>query len=809
MSRRTQRNPGSTGRGNRANGATAAVATDEPGRVADADASAWLGERLRRLALGLTTALVVSRSFWPSEPDYRIDAGAGLPVILSLLVVAGLAVAGPLISGRFRWRFSWADLGVVLMVAFIGVAAGSAADRRPAINMAWEWGAVGLTYILLRNLPRTRRESAAVVAALGAAAVSVAVYGLFHVTVELASVREAYLANREEALRLLGIVPGSPSQALYENRLLGSNEPTSTFGLANSLAGFLVGPLVVAIGLAWDRLTRPQGEGSRWGAVFLAVPPIGLVLYCLVLTKSRSAYLGLGVGLLILAWRERTRVRPRTLIVGAVAGALIVLVLVFAGSRTGRLDREVLTESGKSLRYRAEYWQGAWAVINESPSTFWKGHGPGNFSDPYARHKLPESSEEIKDPHNFLLEVWAAGGLRAVLALTVALGFGLWRLLKPSRSAPDRGPAELSDAPVPSEPRGRRLKPARDPDAPPAGAGWVVGFASLGWLLALPPLGGLMLFSGDLDRWLVLGSAWLVACGCGQALWRQQRLDAGLIGAAVVAILVNLVAAGGISVAAVAISLWGLMAVGLNLRDEEACGRLRESGGRIAGFSVAAVWVALLGTFVGAVRPYWKSEAAMLAAAEELDARGRMPDFDRVEALLAMAAEADPLSARPWAALASASYQAWVARGAKPDDLRWRKVPIAMYKTVSRPRNPDSWTRHRERARITSLLLKQLGTNLSPTEVTRYRADIVEASRRAVRLYPTNASLRAWLAEASAEIGMISDALKEGREALRLDAQTPHADKKLDPEVRVWLKARLPEWEKAVGQGEPPLPDRP
>ena len=99
---------------------------------------------------------------------------------------------------------------------------------------------------------------------------------------------------------------------------------------------------------------------------------------------------------------------------------------------------------------------------------------------------------------------------------------------------------------------------------------------------------------------------------------------------------------------------------------------------------------------------------------------------------------------------------------------------------------------------MTNLLIKQLGDKLSPLDATSYRADVVHASRTAVRLYPTNASLRAWLAEASAEIGMIPDALTEGREALRLDRLTPHPDKKLEPAVRLWLESKLPEWETAA-----------
>ena len=76
----------------------------------------------------------------------------------------------------------------------------------------------------------------------------------------------------------------------------------------------------------------------------------------------------------------------------------------------------------KSLRYRGEYWQGAWGVITDgAPSlagalvepTFWWGVGPGNFAGPYVKYKLPEASEEIVDPHNLFLEVWATGGFCA------------------------------------------------------------------------------------------------------------------------------------------------------------------------------------------------------------------------------------------------------------------------------------------------------------------------------------------------------------------------------------------------------------
>jgi hypothetical protein len=134
----------------------------------------------------------------------------------------------------------------------------------------------------------------------------------------------------------------------------------------------------------------------------------------------------------------------------------------------------------------------------------------------------------------------------------------------------------------------------------------------------------------------------------------------------------------------------------------------------------------------------------------------------------------------------------------KPGDQRWRTMPILWLKAVEPPRNPNSWVYHSERAIEMRKLLDVVGPHLSPREMLSYRANIVEATRTASRLYPTNPTLHARLAEASAEIGMIGDAVKEAKEALRLDALTPHLDKKLSGPLRKHLDEQLPEWEKAA-----------
>ena len=85
---------------------------------------------------------------------------------------------------------------------------------------------------------------------------------------------------------------------------------------------------------------------------------------------------------------------PRVLLAIVLSGCVVIAGLVIAGLATGRLDPQVLTQSPKSLRYRLEYWRGAWGVITEgaptvagvcAAPTFWWGVGPGNFGGPYLR----------------------------------------------------------------------------------------------------------------------------------------------------------------------------------------------------------------------------------------------------------------------------------------------------------------------------------------------------------------------------------------------------------------------------------------
>jgi len=778
------------------------------GHGAGEASAALVGEQVRRLALGLFAALMTARAYWPSETDPTQASGSGLVWVLAMLIVMGLGIASSLIGGRFHFRWSWTDAAVVALMCLVGLSSTRGLDRRLAINLAWEWAGLGFAYVLARNLPRTRGESTVLAGALVATAVAVSGYGQFQAGVEIPQLRARFQKNPAQVM-LEAKIPADPQHVrVFTDRLLGSNEVFSTFGLANSLAGFLVGPLVLAVAMMIRNLADARAPGSRWGVIGLAAAPLLCILTCLILTKSRSAWIGLLVGLAVLAWCERRKVPARLLIGAGVAGLALVVALAALGLSTGRLDREVLTQSPMSMRYRLEYWQGAWGVITEGAqghaagaSTFWSGVGPGNFGSHYLRHKLPQSSEEIQDPHDLFLDVWAIAGFWALLALAASLALAFWNLLGPAAAGPgeddkarDRPRRRHSAVPRETSPIAAAPLPAGAPDR----NGWLTLSAGQGLVMVLL-VGQMNLFQGDLlIRWAILAAGWLLAALLGRGFWRRVPLPATAFGAAVAACVVNLLAAGGIGMPAVALVLWLLIALGLNLREDRPCGRLREYAGRLPAVSLALVWSALAGSFIGAITPFWRSEAALAGADDAL--AHRPPEFERAQGAYDFAKEADRYSPRPWLGDAYLQLLIWESRGSKPGDLRWKKIPTLMLKAASPPRNPDAWTLHSERALVIRDLLKKLGQTLAPREIIPLQASIVEATRTASHLYPTNATLHARLAEASADISMFRDAVTEAKEALRLDTITPHQDKKLASAERELLKASLPDWTEKAAQ---------
>jgi hypothetical protein len=521
---------------------------------------------------------------------------------------------------------------------------------------------------------------------------------------------------------------------LFENRL-SSNEPTATFALANSLAGFLVPWLLMT--LAIGGLAGQAGAGAKnhsqiaWAAV--CALPLAL---CLLLTKSRAGYLAMLAGfsaLLFVAWRIRGRIWDV-----AVAAAFIGAILLAIGYISGALDLEIITESVKSLSYRLHYWRGALGMVHDHPLF---GCGPGNFQDEYTLYKLPEASEVVADPHNFAFEIWATSGTPALILLLMILLAGAVESYRGgNRSIQDDSQVIVAES-------ASRL--------------WAPLVGGLAGLVLAMAVG---LFSSvDLPtRVFLSGVAILPVVTVAFVPWIQHgKLPESVPLACTAALLVNLLAAGGISFAGVAGSLWLLLAIGGAGED-----RPRVSSRRAVVCTVAAL-LALVGTCYGtAYRPVL--ECRRLLALARLEPA-------RTQEYLSAATEADPWADEPWQQLAAANFAQWRAEPSDELSDRWLHEQNEFLRR--RPHSSALWQDAADRC------FEAYGASPDGERNREFLNEAVRLYRGAIELYPNYAIVHARLALALAAAGD-SDARSEAVIALKLDRRTPHADLQLRKRLR-------------------------
>jgi tetratricopeptide (TPR) repeat protein len=462
-----------------------------------------------------------------------------------------------------------------------------------------------------------------------------------------------------------------------------------------------------------------------------------LVGYCLVLTKSRTAWIGVlaGCGL----WgvlQARRHIPIRSAAQAVAAGAVVVAVLGSLAWWSGALDRLVLTETPKSLRYRLEYWTGTWGVIREAPLL--GVGGTGNFRQHYLGHKLPGSSEEVLDPHNFVLDVWVNGGLVALLGLAGVL----WCFA--SRVCQAVGPVSSendSTAALGSSRAGNFQ----------AGAGWVGAFALLLLLAQEWALEAVV----DWQLLWLLGS-WIVAA------WLIPRTVPPLtaIVAAGGAWLVHLLGAGGIAMPAVNTVLLLLL---LGPRDENPSARVAndtlrpQRRGQLEYFArLAAMLVAGVTAFLIPSVPVSLARTYVAAGEALLSQRGDPADARRY---FQQAAEADPLDPDPWHDLAQLDYAASMQGGAES-----RAAFDAAIANLQQAIQRDPYA-----PKLHWMGARWCLERLSSTNDSVLAAAALEFAEAAVVGYPHDAGIRATLAEAYAAGGHTPDASREAGRALELD----------------------------------------
>lgn len=724
---------------------------------------------LRPAILAIATALLVSTPLIASESIISDGSGATWHVMWLALAVISLLGSALFTDNSNRW--TWADLFVLLLVAWHVVSAAVCdGNQRHAWNAAWQWAAYGALAIVLRQQLTSAKETRALVVVLLALALAVSFHAFYQYAYSQPMLRAAYEKNPEEILRQMGVTaePGSPLRTLAENRI-NSKEPTAEFALTNSLAGFLLPWFLLAIALAFSSVQKELD----W-KLLATLLVVTLVMFgVLLLTKSRTAVLaGAGGCVLILLYGRRSGWQldwrwPA----GLAAGAMVIGLIVVAAKG---LDAEVLSESPKSVLYRLEYWRATASLIADEPLF---GVGPGNFQERYVNYKLPQASETVADPHNFLLEIWSTAGTPALLALLGLMFATAWQL---SRRTPVVEPVEPLPAKSSAE-NGMEIGHFA------IYAGVVVGLLLAGIL-------GFIVFDaletthtgvvpnsdsgiGGIPIIWLTSAVSLLICSLGLKDWvNRGELPRWAIIIALIALLVNLLAAGAAIFAGVVNAAWLLWAIAMQ-QGSLATNSTPAKGEsptwswsnpqvtKVISIGMACAFVAaLVGCYMTEYQPVLQGHVLQL---EAISARDR-GETNLASSLIDQAIQTDPWAPMPRRLLADFRLRQWLG---KQIQRNWGPFTDAMadYERSS----PHHYTLHEERGQWL-LLAARKTKNAEKLQMS------AEAFETASKCYPNSAFLHAQLAAVYAEQDRTADARSEADEAKRLDDLCPHKEQKLE-----------------------------
>jgi|GEM_PF-6120521 len=370
-----------------------------------------------RVVIAMAAASIIYSAYWTHD-SIEVSQGAARYLVTALLLtsaIAGIsfgAVRGvDCIVDGLAWSLAgWMTLSLV-------VNAGHANVRLGINELGW-WLATAALVSISRRVAALPMPALSLLRLIIAVSLGVAIYGWHQWFIGFPEMIAQYKANPEAMLRQMGIVAdeNSATRIVFENRLYDGG-PTGTFALANSMAAMLVGGMVAMIGLLFV-------EWRRMNVIRRAVwiTAIAIVGGMVLATRSRSAMVAI---VAIVLWLLITQLRHRKWLVLAIIqrrhlliAATVFASLVIAGLVYAMRNSEWVQQAPASLAIRFRYWVACGKMVLESP---WFGVGPGQFKSSYEAYRAEASTEQIADPHQFMLQTLTAGGLPSLLILLALL----------------------------------------------------------------------------------------------------------------------------------------------------------------------------------------------------------------------------------------------------------------------------------------------------------------------------------------------------------------------------------------------------
>ncbi len=479
----------------------------------------------RRTGLIVATAMlavaIVYVGYWTHD-SIDLQLGSARYLVAWLVIAAGLAMTSCHDVSRADWwidALAWSLAGWMTLSL---VANAAYANVRLGINELGWWIATAALVTLARRVATQTRVQISLMYLVIAVSIGVAIFGWYQSFVDMPQLIAAYRADPDSVLRKAGIdaEAGSAMRIVFENRLYDGG-PTGTFALANSMAALLVGGLIAALGMAlvqWSSASKLRRAAGTVAIVLIG----GMVLA----SRSRSAVVAFGLIAAWIAWRRWNRMAKWSLVA-------VALVAILAAAYAYR-NSEWIEQAPASLAIRLNYWKSSLAMANQSPIV---GVGPGQFKAAYELFRAPTSTEQIADPHQFLLQTLATGGWLALILFVT-----LMTLLV--RQATRKDQPQIEPTPV---------------------SGVVI-------YSALLAVGSVWIFGAAIGQTPMLGAGLVASSGAMLliALMATPRSNAivstsspiSLVAAlAVAAITIDLLAAGGLTVPGVSVIGWTLVGI--------------------------------------------------------------------------------------------------------------------------------------------------------------------------------------------------------------------------------------------------------
>jgi hypothetical protein len=704
-------------------------------------------------------------------------------------------------SRQGAWYGGLIELGLLLIVVIhFSSATWAASYRHPAVLIAWEWFILSVVFSVVRQLAGSHADNRRLLAAMLASGVSLSAYAVYQYTVEMPAMRTYVAENtaRERKARAAqgGSVEAFDRGSAARTKRVGENNVYATFAHPNAFAGFLA-LLIPAGWLAFvtaRKLTNWSGHTLCTLGAFLI---LGLALW---LTHSRGAVLSLALVALVSTALELRRHGnetgvPKWWMAGAAVAAIVVAALLVSGTELGSRGLALARES---FEKRIDYWTATWKLITDPkhPMHFWLGVGPGNFSRHYPRYMDEAAHEQITDPHNLFMEMWATTGVFGICLLVATLGLVLWRLL---------GAGSEDDS---AECQSNAGFATRWEFYIGGTVGLILGFI----LSSMPASGGQLSKDEFLINGVVAGGraiVWFAAFALFETLrWTPRRIRFAAA-AGITALLLNLCVSGGISLPSVAQPLWVMAAIGMNTVPCVSTWNARSWIAVVAPLPLlAAVWLYYI---VAVYVPVHNGLSSLHAASQnysvwqvayDIDWQQSLKDgYDPSQRLAIMnrnkqfldrlilprlhaAHSADPANVAPLLDLAI-----WYGE-------KWKVIPTIEtraaalgYAKRAEEIDPDGKEAYQVQHRLNRLFatFSQSGTE----KLLGFAAD---ALAQVVRRDPTSAPLRYQLADALIQAGNSAEGRVEAERSLKLDAVSSDLTRKLTTEEREqiakWLQKR-------------------